>query len=284
MHPKEGSSQAQLLRASDPLLVHSPTHASSLLSSQLQAATADCQVKALGELAAELGLEPKQLKQELLRQQQRQQRHEAVRKLTLQRMRVETELADCRSRLEAAGKAEEESQTRRREQKQRHALLLKRLTELETQLKTAEEEQQKREGAQREQMQQLQELEAKLESLKDEADELLRKKTAAEAEAEAARQTRLQEESEKLFLLRQADTLGLELPLKASPSLPQEGNSGGYERKRRRSRTTASPLCIALRLLRAARLLAGCARRHQLPRVSSAFPGGFRGGPRCPAQ
>ncbi|CDJ52806.1 chromosome segregation protein smc1, putative [Eimeria brunetti] len=175
-------------------------------------ASADAQAAAMVGFGKELKLPQGELRELLLQQQQQQQQRSAVAKLHVQQLRLEAELKDCRSRLEAAVAAAEAARAAQQHQQQEQQAV-QQLATYERQLAEAEQQHEERLQQQQQQQQQLQQVEGELHQLRQESDRLLREKAEAAAAAAAAAQLQQQQQQQILHLLRQADAIGLELPL-----------------------------------------------------------------------
>lgn len=179
---------------------------------QLQETSADAQATAMSGFAKELQVSHTELRDLLLQQQQQEQQRSTAAKLHLQQLRLEAELKDCRSRLEIAVEAAEVANAEYEMQNQQEHLT-RQLATYEKQLEVAEQEHHQRLQQQEEQQKLLQEVERQLQQLREESDRFLREKAAASGAAAAAQQQQQHQHSQAVHLLRQADALGVELPL-----------------------------------------------------------------------
>ncbi|KAL8432916.1 hypothetical protein Efla_006717 [Eimeria flavescens] len=179
---------------------------------RLQEACADAQAAAMTGFAKELKMPQAELRELLLQQQQQQQQQSAATKLHLQQLRLEAELQDCRSRLECAIEVTQADNAEHQEQKQLDHLA-RQLAVYETQLAAAEQQQRQRLKEQEEQELLLQSAERQLLQLREESSRLLREKAAATAAVTAAQQQQQQYQTQVVHVLRQADAVGVELPL-----------------------------------------------------------------------
>ena len=160
----------------------------------------------------ELKVSQAELRDLLLQQQQQQQQRSAAAKLHLQQLRLEAELKDCRARLETATEAADSTGAEQQQQNQRE-VLMQQLATYEHQLQAAEQQHRERLQQQEEQQKLLQEVEQQLQQLQEQSDRLLREKAGASAAAAAAQHQQQQQHAQTMHLLKQADGLGVQLPL-----------------------------------------------------------------------
>ncbi|XP_026193760.1 structural maintenance of chromosomes protein 1A [Cyclospora cayetanensis] len=179
---------------------------------ELQEASADAQAAAMARLSKELKLSQAELRDLLLEREQQQQQRSLAAKLHVQQLRLEAELKDCRNRLQDATETAEAAGAELKQQNLRDSLT-QQLAKYEQQLEAAEQQHHERVEQQTQQQKALQEVEGQLQQLRDDSDRLLREKAAATAAAVAAKQQQQQQYAEAVHVLRQADALGVELPL-----------------------------------------------------------------------